>query len=101
MEFTDKTLTCADCGSDFIFTIGEQEFYAERGFKNEPKRCKDCRDQRRSSRQNGSRDRVMVSVVCDDCGTNTEVPFTPVNGKPVYCRDCYQRRRDSSVSASA
>ena len=100
MDFTEKTLSCADCNSDFVFTIGEQEFYAERGFQNEPKRCKECRNNRRSSRQSSSKDREMVSVVCDDCGSKTEVPFTPVNGKPVYCKECYQLHR-SSLSASA
>ncbi len=95
MDFTDKNLQCADCGSDFIFSSNEQAFYAERGFTNEPKRCKTCRDKRKQSRDGGggSRERVMVSVQCDNCGVTTEVPFTPVTGKPVYCRDCYNDRR--------
>lgn len=95
MEFADKNLTCADCGSEFVFSRNEQAFYAERGFTNEPKRCKGCRDKRKQSRDGngGGRDRQMVSVTCDNCGVNTEVPFTPVTGKPVYCRDCYNERR--------
>ena len=40
---TDKTLTCKDCGAEFVFTVGEQEFYKEKGFDNEPKRCLACR----------------------------------------------------------
>ena len=40
---TDKTLTCKDCGAEFVFTVGEQEFYIEKGFDNEPKRCLACR----------------------------------------------------------
>lgn len=93
--FSDKTLQCVDCGGDFLFTKNEQAFYAERGFTNEPKRCKVCRDKRKTSRDSGSSagGRQMVSVTCDNCGVATEVPFTPVSGKPVYCRDCYSQRR--------
>ena len=40
---TDKTLTCKDCGAEFVFTVGEQEFYKEKGFDNEPQRCLACR----------------------------------------------------------
>ncbi len=96
--FNDKTLNCADCGGEFIFTRNEQAFYAERGFTNEPKRCKNCRDKRKMARDGSSgsgRERQMVSVTCDSCGVATEVPFTPVSGKPVYCRDCYNQRRSS------
>jgi CxxC-x17-CxxC domain-containing protein len=101
MEFTDKTLSCVECAGDFIFTRNEQAFYSERGFTNEPKRCKNCRDKRKTSRDGGNggggmRDRQMVSVTCDSCGVGTEVPFTPVSGKPVYCRDCYNQRRGVS-----
>ena len=100
--FNDKTLTCADCGQEFVFSKNEQAFYAERGFTNEPKRCKNCRDKRKMSRDGngGGRERTMVSVTCDSCGVTTEVPFTPVSGKPVYCRDCYNQRRAQSRSSS-
>ena len=102
--FNDKSLNCADCGQEFIFSRNEQAFYAERGFTNEPKRCKNCRDKRKVSRDgNGAgdgRSRQMVSVTCDSCGIPTEVPFTPVSGKPVYCRDCYNQRRSNSRSSS-
>jgi CxxC-x17-CxxC domain-containing protein len=100
--FNDKNLTCADCGQEFVFSKNEQAFYAERGFTNEPKRCKNCRDKRKMAREGngGSRERTMVSVTCDSCGVTTEVPFTPVSGKPVYCRDCYNQRRSQSRSSS-
>ena len=73
--FNDKTLNCADCGQEFIFSKNEQAFYAERGFTNEPKRCKNCRDKRKMSRDGngGGRERTMVSVTCDSCGVATEV----------------------------
>jgi CxxC-x17-CxxC domain-containing protein len=97
--FNDKTLNCADCGGEFTFTKNEQSFYAERGFTNEPKRCKNCRDKRKTARDgNGGGQRAMVNVTCDSCGVSTEVPFTPVSGKPVYCRDCYNQRRQQPRS---
>ncbi|HEY5610017.1 MAG TPA: zinc-ribbon domain containing protein [Thermoanaerobaculia bacterium] len=101
-NFNDKTLKCVECGGDFLFSKNEQAFYAERGFTNEPKRCKNCRDKRKTARGDGNgRERVMVSVTCDSCGVATEVPFTPVSGKPVYCRDCYNQRRGTQRSSYA
>ena len=47
--YEDKTLVCKECGNEFVFTAGEQEFYAERGFQNEPQRCKACRDARKNN----------------------------------------------------
>lgn len=97
MAFEDKTLSCKDCGKDFIFSAGEQEFYAEKGFENEPVRCRDCRDKKRRNRDDvGERGaRQMFTVVCAECGKDTEVPFEPKNDRPVYCRDCFQSHRAS------
>ena len=92
MAFQDKTLTCKECGKEFIFTAGEQEFYAEKGFENEPARCRDCRDKRRHGREGGEQ-RQMYKVVCAGCGKETKVPFEPKNDRPVYCRDCFTKRR--------
>ncbi|NLV22993.1 MAG: zinc-binding protein, partial [Syntrophomonadaceae bacterium] len=75
--FEDKVLVCQDCGQEFVFTAGEQEFYHEKGFENEPKRCKDCRQNRRSNSSNRG-PREMFKAVCADCGVETEVPFKPV-----------------------
>lgn len=94
MEFRDKTLTCRDCGAQFVFSAGEQEFFHQRGFSNEPSRCPTCRAARRNSRNakpGGSR--RMYPAVCADCGVETEVPFEPRGDRPVYCRDCYNKRR--------
>lgn len=92
--FEDKTLVCQDCGQEFIFTAGEQEFYAEKGFENEPKRCRECRTNRRSNSRSGNRaPREMFAAVCAECGAETEVPFRPVEGRPVYCQECFQRQR--------
>ena len=95
MAFEDQTLVCKDCGKEFIFSAGEQEFYAEKGFENKPVRCRDCRDKRRRSREGGEREqRQMFTVTCAECGRETQVPFEPKNDRPVYCRDCFQARRN-------
>ncbi|MDR1240920.1 MAG: zinc-ribbon domain containing protein [Oscillospiraceae bacterium] len=89
-EFKDKVLVCKDCGSEFVFTVGEQEFYAEKGFENEPQRCKSCRD----SRKNSSRsEREMFVAECASCGGKARVPFRPREDRPVYCSECFARIR--------
>lgn len=93
--FEDKTLICLDCGQEFIFTAGEQEFYHQKGFENEPKRCKDCRTQRRNSRSGKARE--MFAAVCANCGTETQVPFQPVEDRPVYCLHCFQEQRQRAA----
>jgi CxxC-x17-CxxC domain-containing protein len=109
----DKTLTCSDCGQPFTFTASEQQFYAERGF-TEPRRCGSCRAARKAQRGDsggygggyssgssfgsgggyGSRGpREMFPATCSSCGQETEVPFRPTSGKPVYCSACFAQRR--------
>ncbi len=91
--YQDKTLNCKGCGEDFVFTAGEQEFYAEKGFQNEPKMCKACR----AARKNASRgQREMFDAVCADCGAECKVPFNPTEGKAVYCSACYAARRENN-----
>ncbi|MBS3873147.1 MAG: zinc-ribbon domain containing protein [Firmicutes bacterium] len=91
----DKNLNCKDCGAEFAFTTREQEFYAERGFQNEPSRCKTCRDSRKRSNEGSApmNNRELHNVSCDECGANTQVPFKPTAGRPVYCRDCFSSKR--------
>ena len=86
--FEDKTLKCVECGNDFVFSASEQEFYAEKGFTNEPKRCSSCRAARKA-RMNGGQTREMFKAVCAECGKETEVPFRPSEDRPVYCLDCF------------
>ena len=98
MSFQEKTLQCADCGADFSFTAEEQEFFQSKGYTNEPKRCPSCRQARKTER-NTSRGssyglpRQMFPATCAQCGKDTEVPFEPTNGRPVYCSDCYGKVR--------
>jgi len=98
MAISDKSLTCVECGSAFTFTVGEQEFFASKGFTNEPTRCPDCRRARRSQQRGGfgggggpggGGPREMHPAVCAQCGTDTMVPFRPRGDKPVYCSDCF------------
>ncbi|MCL2081223.1 MAG: zinc-ribbon domain containing protein [Oscillospiraceae bacterium] len=90
--YEDKTLKCKECGEDFVFTSGEQEFYAERGFMNEPQRCKNCRDARKSASR---APREFFSATCASCGTEAKVPFEPKTDRPVYCSDCFARMREN------
>jgi CxxC-x17-CxxC domain-containing protein len=95
MSYEEKTLECQDCGVSFAFTVEEQEFFAQRGYTNEPKRCPDCRAARKQQRGGGYgyREREMFPAVCAQCGKDTQVPFQPRNDRPVYCSECYSRVR--------
>ncbi|MFC1906397.1 zinc-ribbon domain containing protein [Chloroflexota bacterium] len=95
MALEDKTLTCRDCGNEFAFTTGEQEFYSSHGLQNEPSRCPECRSNRRRERQGGyGQPRQAYNVICADCGSETTVPFEPREGRPVYCKECYAKNRE-------
>ena len=108
-EYTDKVLRCIDCGVEFIFTAGEQIFFADKGLKNDPKRCRSCKvkkNDRIAANTNAfpqqyGRQRVEVAVKCALCAVETTVPFRPTQGRPVYCRDCFLRMRASSATAHA
>lgn len=117
MSFADKTITCRDCGMDFVFTAGEQEFYASKGFVNEPTRCPSCRQTRKASMNSngggmrddraprsamassGTRERVTYKTTCANCGQETTVPFVPRGTKPVYCSNCFDQMRGGGGSA--
>jgi CxxC-x17-CxxC domain-containing protein len=87
MEFIDRILKCTDCGVDFVFTAGEQLFFNDKQFKNDPKHCKQCKAKRAS----GGRVRAETRTTCSACGTDTTVPFKPTQGRPVLCRACFQK----------
>ena len=89
--YEDKTLICKDCGKEFVFTAGEQEFYAERGFQNEPQRCKTCRDARKQASRTT---REMFTAVCAECGKEAKIPFQPSDDRPVYCSECFAKRKN-------
>ena len=106
--YTDKILTCRDCGGNFAFTAGEQEFFAQKGFVNEPGRCSQCRSQRRAAGGGGGmrfeggygnggdyerRPREMHETACSGCGGTARVPFVPRGDRPVYCSNCFDQVR--------
>ena len=114
VTLADKTLGCIECGLDFLFTAGEQEFFKERGFEEEPKRCRSCRAARRSfpsnredrkvqqgtqqqpqqQRQNYTQ-KVYHSTICMECGAEARVPFVPSGDRPVYCRECFIQKKEA------
>jgi CxxC-x17-CxxC domain-containing protein len=104
----DKSLTCLDCGQEFTFTASEQEFYAQKGFTNNPSRCGECRRARKARQGDGGyssggggggfarQNREMYPATCATCGKETTVPFQPRGDRPVYCSDCFRPQRSNS-----
>ncbi len=120
--YTDRVMSCLDCGQEFAFTAGEQEFYSQRGFTEPPKRCPSCRAIRKAQRNSSTmsagtmsyssgyertdggynggssygaerRPRQTFEAPCADCGKMAQLPFQPTGARPVYCSDCFQSRR--------
>ena len=108
-EYKDKVLRCIDCGVEFIFSAGEQLFFADKGLKNDPKRCRACKIKKNERiaanisafPQQLARQRIEVLIKCALCAVETTVPFRPTQGRPVYCRDCFLRMRASSAAMHA
>ena len=101
IEFEDRTIICVDCGEEFNWTAGEQLFFHDKGLKNEPKRCKPCKQAKNerlaaiaAAQESGVRQRIEVSVQCAQCGQVTTVPFYPSQGRPVFCRPCFTATRN-------
>jgi CxxC-x17-CxxC domain-containing protein len=96
VSFEDKSIQCSDCGTTFTFSAEEQELFRSRGYTNEPKRCPECRQARKSERYGNSSygaPRQMYPATCAECGKSTEVPFQPRGDRPVYCSDCFRKVR--------
>ena len=99
MAFSDRDLTCVECNQSFVFSADDQQYHADKGFQNDPKRCPSCRQARRSNQGGGGgfgggMQREMHPVVCAECGKDTEVPFLPRGDRPVYCNDCFRQQRE-------
>jgi len=109
MHFDDRLLKCSDCGNEFVFTAGEQIFFYDKQFKNDPKRCKLCKAKRaglgRTVSATGATplpfSRTETRTMCSACGIETTVPFKPTQGRPVLCRSCFQMKRVPSGVAAA
>jgi CxxC-x17-CxxC domain-containing protein len=107
MDFVDRLLTCADCGGEFIFTAGEQLFFLDKQFKNDPKRCKPCKSRRSGGAANAAAgggpaaaglSRTETRTECSECGIVTTVPFKPTQGRPVLCRQCFKAKKPGNVA---
>jgi CxxC-x17-CxxC domain-containing protein len=119
MEFKDKKLVCRECGTEFLFTAGEQAFFRQKGLVNEPGRCPECRIKRRQSATSAgttetapvpvavaptpleitSHVREVTIINCAECGVETTVPFRPRLARPVYCSTCFNRQRTMQAVA--
>jgi CxxC-x17-CxxC domain-containing protein len=97
MAYTDRTLICIDCGAEFVFTAGEQVFFHDKQFVNDPKRCKQCKAKRSSN--GGRRVRAETRTTCSDCGEETTVPFKPTQNRPVLCRSCFSKGQNATRAA--
>ena len=92
-DYADRTPTCVECGQEFLFSAGEQRFFAHRDFHNDPKRCKNCKERRTAELSTRSFLKRETLATCSRCGKETTLPFRPTQGRPVFCRDCYQHRQ--------
>jgi CxxC-x17-CxxC domain-containing protein len=99
VAYIDRTIVCVDCGAEFVHTAEDQEYYAQKGFVSDPKRCPSCRAARRSMREAGDTaargvarpgPREYFAAVCSRCGNQAQVPFKPHMDRPVYCSDCFR-----------
>lgn len=95
-DFTDVNISCIDCEKDFIWTVGEQTFFRDKGLQNPPKRCKECKQAKNlrlasiaAAQASGIKQKIEVAVHCAKCSSYTTVPFYPSQGRPVYCRSCF------------
>ena len=107
-EFMDRLLTCVDCHGQFVFTAGEQIFFLDKQFKNDPKRCKPCKSKRAALGARAGSGTAPVSIArtetrteCSECHIETTVPFKPTQGRPVLCRQCFQSRRVQPTEPTA
>jgi len=105
-DYQDRPINCVDCGEDFTWTVGEQVFFHDKGLKNEPKRCKPCKQAKNDrlaaislAQSAGIKQRIEVTVMCAQCHEETTVPFYPSQGRPVYCRTCFIASRAMTASA--
>jgi len=99
MEFHVKVLKGSEGAPKFVFTGGDQMFFPAKGFKNEPKRCKACKAKRAEVGGGGATaPRAETKTTCSQCGKETTVPFRPTQGRPVFCRECFQARRSMGAA---
>lgn len=89
-QLEDKILTCLDCGSKFMWTVGEQQFFRDKGLQNIPKRCKPCAAAYKA-KLTANHPRWWIR--CSGCKKKAEVPFEPKDEKNILCEDCFQKKK--------
>ena len=95
MEFVDRELKCSECGGTFVFSAGEQEFFNQKGFTHDPKRCKQCKAKLDTKR------RIETRVKCSECGIDTTVPFKPTQSRPVFCSTCFRKQSKPGTESNS
>ncbi len=105
-EIEDENILCIDCGNDFVWTVGEQIFFRDKGLENPPKRCRDCKKAKNdrlaavnNAQKLGVKQKIEVAVYCARCGSYTTVPFYPSQGRPVFCRSCFLEMNPNLVKS--
>jgi len=97
-KLEDKILVCKDCGNRFIWTVGEQQFFIDKGLQNIPKRCKICT----ANYKNQLREKHPAWwIKCQICKKKAEVPFEPKT-EDIYCAECFKKeadKRDKKIRA--
>jgi CxxC-x17-CxxC domain-containing protein len=97
--YQDRSLTCRDCAEEFLFSAGEQAFFASKGLTNDPQRCPSCRAiAKRARASEGPRE--FHAAICGACGGQAVVPFAPRNDRPVYCSSCFDKVRAGTLSSA-
>lgn len=98
--YQDRTLTCRDCSDTFVFSAGEQAFFASKGLVNDPLRCPMCRAAAKRARTSAG-PREYHAAICAECGGQAMVPFAPRTDRPVYCSSCFDKVRAGATAAGA
>lgn len=106
-DLAEQEIVCIDCKTHFVWSIGEQIFYRDKGLTNPPKRCKECKQAKNerlasiaAAQAAGVKQKIEVAVNCATCGEFTTVPFYPSQGRPVFCRSCYIKMNPGIINGN-
>ena len=91
MDFQDKKLACKDCGNEFVWSAGEQKFYADKGLLNPPGRCQDCRGKAKKTTSQS------YQITCKECGKQGDAHFEPSNPNDILCAACWDKHHEDTT----